>query len=340
MPPPNSFPYSPGQLTQCRNAHFAPDFPRPSAFHFLLAVFIVLLHPCAGETDIAIGSSSTSAKDPLALVLRIPADPLDPFWAEFASDTTDDEGPKGLVHGIRNYSIPTPFVPLIPNGKVDKPAIPFPDTVQSATAAPKATSTEEKMPGLKLLGPRQVFHSRYPTHFRHPQNLRSTPLGLIFDEPTISGLVKAVEALRDADLGLTITTIEYGKDYDRLLPKLREAYPPLPSDFATKPIMVFLTQLVFWVRSYCAFCFLRCERVKKVIYLVRASDRDDALARLKEGSTDQGVWDEEWVKAGRLEVLTGDLNLDNLGLGEEEWNRVAEEADAILHDGALIRTFF
>ncbi len=31
----------------------------------------------------------------------------------------------------------------------------------------------------------------------------NAPLGLIFDEPTISGLVKAVEALRDADLGLT-----------------------------------------------------------------------------------------------------------------------------------------
>ncbi len=39
-------------------------------------------------------------------------------------------------------------MPLNPNGKIDKPALPFPDTAQSATAAPatgKATSTEEKM---------------------------------------------------------------------------------------------------------------------------------------------------------------------------------------------------
>ncbi|KAK0232300.1 hypothetical protein EDD85DRAFT_847307 [Armillaria nabsnona] len=54
---------------------------------------------------------------------------------------------------------------------------------------------------------------------------------------------------------------------------------------------------------------------------MRASDRDKASARLKEGSTGRGVWDDEWVKAGQLEVLTGDLSLDNLGLGEEERNR-------------------
>ncbi len=55
------------------------DSERPSAFHLLLAAFIVLLHRYTGETDIVIGSSSASAKDPL--VLRISVDPLDPFWA-------------------------------------------------------------------------------------------------------------------------------------------------------------------------------------------------------------------------------------------------------------------
>ncbi len=85
---------------------------------------------------------------------------------------------------------------------------------------------------------------------------------------------------------------------------------------------------------------LRRERANNIC-LVRASDRDKGLARLKEGSTDRGVWDDEWVKAWQLEVLTGDkLSLNNFGLGGEERNMLAEEADAILHNGALVRILF
>lgn len=51
----------------------------PSAFQLLLAAFSVLLHRYTGETDLIIGSSSATAQDPL--LLRIPVDPNDPFWA-------------------------------------------------------------------------------------------------------------------------------------------------------------------------------------------------------------------------------------------------------------------
>ncbi|KAK0497133.1 male sterility protein-domain-containing protein, partial [Armillaria luteobubalina] len=80
--------------------------------------------------------------------------------------------------------------------------------------------------------------------------------------------------------------------------------------------------------------------VKMVICLVRTSDRDKALARLKEGPMDRGALRDEWMKDGRLDVLIGDLSLDNFSLGGEEWNRVAEEADAILHNGALVHRVY
>lgn len=50
----------------------------PSAFHLLLAAFSVLLHRYTGDTDIIIGSSSASARDPL--VLRLSVNPIDAFW--------------------------------------------------------------------------------------------------------------------------------------------------------------------------------------------------------------------------------------------------------------------
>ena len=52
---------------------------RPSAFHLLLAAFIVLLHRYTGDTDIVIGSSSAAASIPL--ILRLGADPSDTFWS-------------------------------------------------------------------------------------------------------------------------------------------------------------------------------------------------------------------------------------------------------------------
>lgn len=55
------------------------DSGRPSAFHLLLSAFAVLLHRYTGDTDLIIGSSSASAKDPL--ILRLSVDPSDPFWA-------------------------------------------------------------------------------------------------------------------------------------------------------------------------------------------------------------------------------------------------------------------
>lgn len=55
------------------------DSQTPSAFHLLLAAFSVLLYRYTGDTDLVIGSSSSSARDPL--VLRLSLDPTDPFWA-------------------------------------------------------------------------------------------------------------------------------------------------------------------------------------------------------------------------------------------------------------------
>ncbi|PBK99031.1 hypothetical protein ARMGADRAFT_1073944 [Armillaria gallica] len=101
----------------------------------------------------------------------------------------------------------------------------------------------------------------------------------------------AITDVIDVSQKKTVTTMECGKDYDQLLPKLHEAYASLPLDFSLR-------------------------------------------SRLRSSSPVQLI--SSWVTSGRLEVLAGDLSLDNFGLGEEAWNRVAEEADAILHNGALV----
>lgn len=52
---------------------------RPTAFHLLLASFVVLLHRYTGDTDLVIATSSPSSPSPL--LLRIKLDPADSFWS-------------------------------------------------------------------------------------------------------------------------------------------------------------------------------------------------------------------------------------------------------------------
>ncbi|KAF8999093.1 alpha-aminoadipate reductase Lys1p [Cyathus striatus] len=296
--------------------------------------------------------------------------PLDaPGLDEYASDIPDAE--DGVASGIKryrrlikdirehlkkklpSYSVPTLFVPLKrmplnPNGKIDKPALPFPDTAQASFAEPSSqatNSTEEIMHniwsnilpnsffdlgGHSILATRLIFEVRKVF-------VVDAPLGLIFEQPTISGLASVIDALRNADLGLeykelkvpasstlavpgsqpskpAAAHVEYGQDLDALLPKLKESYSSPGVDFSERPLTVFLTGATGFLGAL----------VKKVFCLT------------EEGSTDRGVWDDAWVKSGRLEVFAGDLSLDLFGLDEDSWRRVADEADVIVHNGALV----
>jgi L-aminoadipate-semialdehyde dehydrogenase len=281
-------------------------------------------------------------------------------------------------------------MPLNPNGKIDKPALPFPDTAQaaSATSKPIETSsstikgnpTEEAMQDIWAsmlpnapspmpldesffdLGGHSILATRLIFEIRKVFVVNA-PLGLVFDQPTIGGLAAEVDALRNIDLGLaykgtdssrlaaapgvddakkpTMTLVEYGQDYVNLLPSLRDSYPVLPADFASCPLTIFLTGATGFLGAFVLRDLLsRQTEVKKVICLVRASDVEQGTRRLREGSTDRGVWDEQWIKSHKLEIIIGDLSQELFGLGHDQWARVAREADVVLHNGALVRGLF
>ena len=268
-------------------------------------------------------------------------------------------------------------MPLNPNGKIDKAALPFPDTAQASLTAvapaiingtnsteitmqsiwetilphaPKPLPTDESffdLGGHSILATRLIFEIRKIF-------VVDAPLGLIFEKPTISGLVSAVDALRNADFigykesvvaeslaaeskNSAASAVDYGQDYINLSEKLQPSYPSIPAEYHDHPLTVFLTGATGFLGGFILYDLLsRHERVKKVICLVRSTSIQQGLIRLKEGSTDRGVWSDEWITSGRLEVVTGDLGLELFGLGELEWIRVANEADVVLHNGALV----
>ncbi|RKP08944.1 hypothetical protein THASP1DRAFT_34517 [Thamnocephalis sphaerospora] len=124
---------------------------------------------------------------------------------------------------LPSYSVPSLFVPmtkmpLTPNGKVDKPALPFPDTAilrsQMGGGRPKKqklTPTEQtvhdiwarclnqpSMPvnenffdlgGHSILATRMIFEVR-------KELCVDVPLGLVFQEPTIRGMSRKIDRIR------------------------------------------------------------------------------------------------------------------------------------------------
>lgn len=271
-------------------------------------------------------------------------------------------------------------MPLNPNGKIDKPALPFPDTAQASAPDPRpqgathtASTTEEMMRtiwsqilpsapspipldesffdlgGHSILATRLIFEIRRTF-------VVNAPLDLIFDRPTISALSTAIDSLRNADLGLTGATesilvgnhkedsrpnvnSDYSRDFDALCSMLRPSYPRPSLSPVGNPITVFLTGATGFLGGFILRELLSREIVKKVICIVRSSTDAKATDRLRQSTSDSGAWDESWVQTARLEVLCGDLDKDTFGLGPQVWDRVAEEADVVLHNGALVSDF-
>lgn len=118
-------------------------------------------------------------------------------------------------------------MPLNPNGKIDKPALPFPDTAEAASApsaktgkaTPKLSSTEAAISLIwsKLLptppavvpidesffdlGGHSILATRLIFELRKTFVI-DAPLGLVFERPTIKQLAQVIDYLRDPNFGL------------------------------------------------------------------------------------------------------------------------------------------
>jgi L-2-aminoadipate reductase len=120
-------------------------------------------------------------------------------------------------------------MPLNPNGKIDKPALPYPDTAQIVPAgrinknkvdlSDTLSTTEASIQSIWLsllpnsqgfiglddnffdLGGHSILATRLTFEIRKTFAVNA-PLGLIFERPTVRELAQEVEQLRNADLGL------------------------------------------------------------------------------------------------------------------------------------------
>jgi L-2-aminoadipate reductase len=266
-------------------------------------------------------------------------------------------------------------MPLNPNGKIDKPKLPFPDTVQTRGREARSKETSKLTPTQKALSEIWLrLLTNAPTPMPIDENffdigghsilatrlifeIRKTfaveaPLNLIFEHPTISGLASAVDALKSDDLGfssvapvlvnpaVTKNENDYAADYETLASSsLQASYEPINSAELSAKLVVFLTGGTGFLGSFILAQLLGLDGVGKVICLVRAKSDREALERLRSTAEDRGVWNESWVKEDKVSAVTGDLSEPRFGLTTNMWDSLSESVDAVVHNGALVRRF-
>lgn len=282
-----------------------------------------------------------------------------------------------LKKRLASYAIPTLIVPLVklplnPNGKVDKPKLPFPDTAQLAAVArisktgidneelfnetesllrdlwinvlPNRPATISKsdsffdLGGHSILATKMIFELRKKVHV-------DIPLGIIFNYPTIQAFSCQVNKFikgEDFELADSKQSIEetrpvsYSEDAIQLSKTLLlNEYQTLDNLDTTKTLNIFVTGVTGFLGSFILKEIFGNDQLNvKVFAHVRAKDNVSGLDRIRKAGTTFGIWNEQW--ASKIQVVIADLSKPQIGLTNDQWNHLATHIDVIIHNGAFV----
>lgn len=267
-------------------------------------------------------------------------------------------------------------LPLNPNGKVDKPKLQFPSPKQLELVAANSkseiddsafTPAEREIRDLWLsvlptkpasVSPDDSFfdlggHSILATRmiFSLKKNLNiDLPLGIIYKFPTIKAFAAEVSRIKNSETSSKdfVEVFDYAKDAKDLVKALPSTYasrePFVKPSIASGnniTINAFVTGATGFLGSYILADLLTrqipfCDI--KVFAHVRAKDEKAGMERLEKAGITYGTWSHKFMS--RVEVVLGDLSKPQFGLNSEKWDRLTNEIDIIIHNGALVHWVF
>ncbi|KZF19913.1 putative alpha-aminoadipate reductase Lys2 [Xylona heveae TC161] len=282
-------------------------------------------------------------------------------------------------YAVPSVIIPLRKMPLNPNGKIDKPALPFPDITELEAAAPRRSSksfasltlTEQNLANIwgsliphvhaRTIAPEDSFFDLGGHSILAQQMLSnvkrkfecSLNMAAFFRHPTLRGFAAQIDhVLNPAAIHPNAESvvpnsqgneISYEEDYAGDAEKLIETLPKsfTSSELAqslksAKEPTVFLTGATGFLGAYLLKDLLsRSSPAVKVVALVRAKDDSAALERVRATCQAYNVWSSEW-EAGRLQCVRGNLGSPNLGINQDTWDRLVNEVDVVIHNGAMV----
>jgi L-2-aminoadipate reductase len=277
------------------------------------------------------------------------------------------------AYAVPSVMVPMRSMPLNPNGKIDKPKLPFPDSAaftagrhRRSSVLTQLSETElnlahiwaKLIPGLMAktlkaedsffeLGGNSMHAQQLPFFVRRQWRGVDISISKIYCEPTLKSMAATVDQAASGEPFDVDTNNEHlsnghemsEKGYAEDATALTEALPgKFPSstgfDRTTTPV-VFLTGATGFLGAYILRdLFERQKPAVKVVALVRAKSSQTAMERIKVTCKAYGVWSEDWVS--RLQCVAGSLGDSQLGLSLEVWDNLAEKIDVVIHNGAQV----
>jgi amino acid adenylation domain-containing protein/thioester reductase-like protein len=258
-----------------------------------------------------------------------------------------------LQQKLPKYMVPSNFVvlealPLTPNSKVNRKALPAPDTAhrEQETFSPPRNSLEEKLVSIwsDILRIEQVgindnfFHLgghsllvvRLFARIREAFQV-DLPLQTLFEAPTVANLAERLEIARQVSSAATVTQAIALKTEAVLDPAIR--LQGIPFKHTTTPACILLTGATGFVGAFLLERLLQ-ETQADIYCLIRASNPQEGKQKIQTSLESYLLWDES--QSSRIIPVVGDLSQPLLGLSEEQWRSLVERVDVIYHNGAWV----
>ncbi|QLE54757.1 non-ribosomal peptide synthetase [Nostoc sp. TCL26-01] len=301
-------------------------------------------HPAVRESVVIVKEDHSGDKRLVAYI--VPAS---------ASIPTTSDLRRFLEKTLPKYMVPAVFVmlealPLNPNGKVDRQALPLPDTIRpelaAAFVAPR-TPIESVLAGIFAeilqveqvgvdddffeLGGHSLLATKLIARLLKAFQIELTVIDL-FDAPTVAGLAERIEHIQ--------TTGTIYKQHEETVNLLKAdaildptITPASPAIATTKVSAILLTGATGFLGAFLLHELL--QQTSATIYcLVRAQDIPAARQKLQKSLESSLLWDEKY--SDRLIPVLGDLSQPLLGLSATEFHHMAECIDVIYHNGAWV----
>jgi len=240
---------------------------------------------------------------------------------------------------LPGYMIPAAFMqlgslPLTANGKLDRRALPMPDSSQrSGSGGEPLGEVEQALAGMwkELLHVSSIC--RDDSFFDlGGHSLIAIRLALeigkkfavdlnvsdIYRAPTLSKLAERIEGKSLADEPIDLQKEAFLDEDIRA------------TDVTSKALSrdVLLTGATGFVGRFLVARLLR-DRDQKLYCLVRAASKQDAMTRLRSTLSRWMLWRADWE--GRIDVVVGDLGKARLGLDATAYDNLSKHIDCIYH---------
>ncbi|RMD41769.1 hypothetical protein DV735_g3373, partial [Chaetothyriales sp. CBS 134920] len=275
-------------------------------------------------------------------------------------------------YAVPSIIVPMRAMPLNPNGKIDKPKLPFPDTALLSASRRRRSSVLKDLseseqsvaaiwakliPGLvpRTIKPAESFFDLGGDSMKAQRlayllrrNLGTDlPINKIYASPNLKDMAAAVDGLKTADAlggpgedgnaksGATQPGTDYGSDAVKMVDALPKSFPKADHSIPASPV-VFLTGATGFLGSFILRDLLdrQSPSISKVILLVRAKDAATAQSRVKQTCQAYGVWADSWEQ--RIEPVCGSLGPAKFGLSDGKWKELEDSVDVVIHNGAQV----